>query len=249
MSRALVVGACLLVFGVSQAARAQDAVLAELYGQGVHAFFANNYRVAHDHLTSAIEQGSRDPRAYYFRGLTYAMLGRPDEAVADYKAGAALEAGAADRIYPVADSLQRVQGRLRVQLEEHRRIARLASHARALAVQKARYEELKRREADVLRNPGAAGMAPAAPGVTPPPSASDPFAGAPVEPETAPALPAEAPVEPAPAAADPFGAPAAPAAPVAPGDATTNPFGDDNPAGAPSTPAAPMAEMADPFGD
>ena len=61
-------------------AQAQDFLLAELYGQGVHHFFAREFEEAHEVLTSCIEQGSRDPRCYYFRGLTYTRLGRPDEA-------------------------------------------------------------------------------------------------------------------------------------------------------------------------
>src|SRR5688500_4313620 len=117
MNRSLVFGAVLLVGVLAGSACAQEAVLAELYGQGVHAYFARDLRTAHAVLTNAIEQGSRDPRCYYFRGLTYASLGRPDEAEADFKVGAKVETGSADRIYPVADSLQRVQGRTRLQIE------------------------------------------------------------------------------------------------------------------------------------
>src|SRR5262245_3919722 len=56
---------------------AQDSLLDDLYGRGVHAFFARNYPSAHELFTAAIKGGSRDPRAYYFRGLVYSRLGRP----------------------------------------------------------------------------------------------------------------------------------------------------------------------------
>src|SRR6188474_2476225 len=68
-----------------------DAVLEDLYGRGVHAFFARNLSQAHELLTAAINGGSRDPRAYYYRGLVYSRLGRPDEARADMRKGAELE--------------------------------------------------------------------------------------------------------------------------------------------------------------
>src|SRR5207244_12369381 len=47
----------------------QDAMLEELYGRGVHAFFAGNIRGSFDSLNAAIQSGSRDPRAFYYRGL------------------------------------------------------------------------------------------------------------------------------------------------------------------------------------
>ena len=36
----------------------QDTLLDELYGRGVHAYFARNYRGAHELLTAAITSGS-----------------------------------------------------------------------------------------------------------------------------------------------------------------------------------------------
>src|SRR5687767_285979 len=92
------------------AVRAQDAVLEELYGRGVHSFFGRDYRAAHQHLTDAINSGSRDPRAYYFRALTYARLGRPDEARSDFQTGATLEVTSGEP-FPIGRSLERIQGR------------------------------------------------------------------------------------------------------------------------------------------
>ena len=56
---------------------AQDAVLGQIYGNGVHAYFGQDYLKAHQLFTSAIEGHSQDPRCFYFRGLTLLKLGRP----------------------------------------------------------------------------------------------------------------------------------------------------------------------------
>lgn len=232
--------AALVLANLGTMVRAQDSVLAELYGQGVHAYFSGNLRQAHEMLTSAIEQGSRDPRAYYYRGLTYHRLGRPDEANADLKRGAVLEATSTDRIYPVADSLQRVQGSLRVQIENQRRMARLAVKIRQNQIEQARYQQTQQGDAAAAR-PAAPPTRGPAPAVVPaaPPAADpgDPFAaGAQVTPEKAPAKPAPAAAPPA-ADEDPFGA-------VTPSNGTS-------PAATPGTPApatpAPAPAEADPF--
>lgn len=254
MNRRIMAGACLLVASALGSVNAQEGVLAELYGQGVHAYFSNDPLTAHGLFTSAIEQGSRDPRCYYYRALCYAQLGRPDEAELDLKTGAEVEYAVTDRVYPVADSLQRVQGSSRMKIEKHRQTARLASFSKASQIQKVRYEQMKRAEQDVLRNPTRSSVpAPPAAGVVPPAAATgaeemaektDPFAGdTEVKPEKAPEKPAEPATAP-PAEADPFGAPAA--APATPAeDAKTDPFADDKPAAA-AAPPAPAAND-DPF--
>ena len=83
--------ACAVAWSLAGNTRAQDALLNDLYGLGVHAYYSNDYFRAHELLTSAVEQGSQDPRVFYFRGLTYQMLGRPDEARDDFRQGAQLE--------------------------------------------------------------------------------------------------------------------------------------------------------------
>ena len=84
MARRLV--ACSFVLAVMgctiPAAFAQDNLLDDLYGRGVHAYFSHEYQDAYSLLSDAIKSGSRDPRAYYFRGLTFARLGRPEEVAA-----------------------------------------------------------------------------------------------------------------------------------------------------------------------
>ena len=177
MARSIVYGiAVLLMLGPAVSAnRAQDSLLQEMYGQGVHAYFAGKYDQAHELFTTAIDQGSQDPRCYYFRGLAYAKLGRPDEADADYKRGAEFEAGGAAVQINVGQALQRVQGNLRLQLEEYRYSARLAARLKEVKEKKERYEQMQRNEPNVLRStppPAAASEAPKPPA----PDATDPFA-------------------------------------------------------------------------
>ena len=243
MARSIVYGiAVLLMLGPAVSAnRAQDSLLQEMYGQGVHAYFAGKYDHAHELFTTAIDQGSQDPRCYYFRGLAYAKLGRPDEADADYKHGAELEAGGAAVQINVGQALQRVQGNLRLQLEEYRYSARLAARLKEVKEKKERYEQMQRNEPNVLRG----GAPPAAASGTPQPpapDATDPFAaGAGAAP--APAA-SETPAA-APAGADPLAAPAGPAAPAA-----EDPFAEPSqPVQMPAEGAAPEAPAAaDPFG-
>ena len=143
MARSIVFGiVVLLMLGPAVSAnRAQDSLLQEMYGQGVHAYFAGKYDQAHELFSTAIDQGSQDPRCHYFRGLAYAKLGRPDEAEADYKRGAELEAGGAAVQINVGQALQRVQGNLRLQLEEYRYSARLAARLKEIKEKKERYEQ------------------------------------------------------------------------------------------------------------
>src|SRR5262245_8431619 len=82
-----------------RAASAQDPVLSELYGRGVHSYFSGRSGEASSDLTTAISLGSRDPRVYYFRGLA---TGND----ADLRMGAMLEK-ADSGTYPVAKSLER----------------------------------------------------------------------------------------------------------------------------------------------
>ncbi len=68
----LLVGGLASLFSVSLFA--QEAVLGQEYGAGVHAFFTGDYASAYEHLTTAIQGGSKDPRAFYFRGLACLKL-------------------------------------------------------------------------------------------------------------------------------------------------------------------------------
>src|SRR4051812_12452038 len=87
---------------------AQDAMLEDLYGRGVHAYFSGNLPGSFDALNTAIKSGCRDPRAFYYRGLVLNRFGRPDEARDDFRKGAELEMLGGEP-YPVGKSLERVQ--------------------------------------------------------------------------------------------------------------------------------------------
>ncbi len=201
------------------------APLARAYGVGVHAYFASDFQRAYDDLTQAIEAGSQDPRAWYFRGLAALQLGRLDEAKADFERGADLEASAAGD-WPVARSLERVQGHQRLALERHRVRARVAAMQQRSEAVRQRYRYDERRQPEVLRRVRPAGPSsdplglftddpnpgPAVEEVPPPvdPEAGEPADEAPSDgpemtlEEPAEALPAEEPVpaeEPLPAEA------------------------------------------------
>ncbi|MFO1065181.1 MAG: hypothetical protein U0892_15055 [Pirellulales bacterium] len=220
--------------GLAGAAPAQDGAFSELYGYGVHRYFAGDLQEAERVLSLVVESGTNDPRPLFFRGLTKHQLGQLDLAKVDFETGARLEA-AGKKAVNVSAALQRIQGPIRNEIELLRLNARVAQQN----------DDASRRR---TRNPTQP-----APGLIAP---ADPNAGAlppSVTPENAAAVPATpaVPVEPV-APAQPA-APATPAiTPATPPADTTNPFGDDpvQPA-APATPAAPAAPAAEPnpFGD
>ncbi|MBI3838597.1 MAG: hypothetical protein HY288_11780 [Planctomycetia bacterium] len=175
---------------------AQDAVLNELYGSGVHQYFAGNYAQAASDLTAAIDGGSKDPRAYYFRALADLRLGWQQNAKSDFQTGAALESADINQFYPVAKSLERVQGSARLALERYRAVARAEAHQRQERRNAIRYEQRKRAEVQVLRAPAPAPL-PAPLTVKPslaaeePAAVEDPFAEKEDKAESADEMPAE----------------------------------------------------------
>ncbi|ASV74194.1 hypothetical protein THTE_1592 [Thermogutta terrifontis] len=220
---------CVLAAGVAVGAAslmAQDSILSQFYGQGVHKFFARDYSGAFEDFNAAIENGSDDPRCYYFRGLTYLQLGREDEAKEDFKKGAELEMKSATKFFNVSRALERIQGRQRLLIEEYRTQARLAVMVELEKQRRARYEELRREEARVLDRS------------TPPVGIPEVTSPAPSTPAEAPAQPpATAPAQPPaqpPAATPPAPAPQQPPAPPAP--AQENPFSTEPAPAAPPQP-------------
>ena len=262
----------------ASSASAQQAVMDEFYGQGVHNFYDRDFFQAMNNLSVAIDGGSRDPRAFYYRGLAKLRSGDTHGAHADLQKGSELESADADQFYPVAKSLERVQGSDRSTLEKYRALARAQNRQRQLRRDAVRYEQRRRSEAQVLRSvpvgpaPAPLGVAPAtaigpagaAPAAAPGPAAPVP-PDAPVDdPFATPAAPAEAP-----AADDPFATPEATpaetppaAAPAETPPAAEPPAGEDPfapapgaeapaaeaPAAAAEAPATPAAEE-NPFGD
>jgi tetratricopeptide (TPR) repeat protein len=131
--------------------QAQQAVLGQLFDQGVHAYYSYDYAQAYERLTTAISAGSRDPRVYYFRGLSYLKLGHRAEAELDFRKGAELESKDINKFYDVGRALERIQGSERQLLESYRVQARMAAFKESEKLRKARYEAIKREEARVLQ--------------------------------------------------------------------------------------------------
>lgn len=124
--------------------------LAAAYGDGVHAYFAGDYERAYEDLTQAIEAGTTDPRAFYFRGLAALRQGRTDEAEADFTVGADRESAGLGA-WPVGRSLERIQGADRLRLERHRIRARVALLQRQREAEQRRYSEIEEAQPDVIR--------------------------------------------------------------------------------------------------
>lgn len=143
MVRKLTLAACLIVAGGISGSTVgnvfgQEVALEELYGRGVHRYFAGDYAKAYDELSMAIDGGITDPRAHYFRGLVLMATGRPDEARADWRVGARNESRQTLNA-AVGRSLMRVQGPARLVLEQIRQSARIAAMSEAKIRNQARY--------------------------------------------------------------------------------------------------------------
>lgn len=250
----VVTAAFLLCLASAVGAHAQDSVLADLYGRGVHAYYSYQYDQAADYLVAAIDQGSQDPRVHYYLGLVFHATGRSQEAEAEFKRGAQLEATSTDRLFDVGRALQRVQGPIRLEIENHRSAARIAARRLQQQRARARYGDLERAEQEgaLRRRPGAAPAAPPGgepPAELPPADVEEmPLEEPPAEQPPAEAAPVEDDpfaVEPAPPSARPPAEPAAPAQP-------SQPAPSDDPFGAPAeTPAAddPFGGAAEPAGE
>ena len=119
-------------------------------GGGIHAFHAGDFTRAYDDFSSAVEAGSTDPLAYYYRGLSALRLGRTDEAAADFATGAEREAldGGLRR---VSRTLERVQGPDRITLEKYRQRARLAGLQQDQEAASRRYSAIDDAGSEVLR--------------------------------------------------------------------------------------------------
>ncbi|EMB18635.1 hypothetical protein [Rhodopirellula europaea] len=232
-------------------ATAQSAVLAEIYGRGVHAYNAGNYSQAYELLSMAIDNNIRDPRAYYFRGLAANASGM-GYAEGDWQTGAELEARGGDS-RSIGRALSRIQGSQRLKLELIREKARLQALATGAARSQIRSNELSAQGQPAAQGqPSAPSRAPAMQrGATPPPApasddnpfaddlaaedavveSNDAFEGAMDNPLATEAAPADASAAPADGGASPFDAGDTPADPFAPaGDSDPfAPAGDDDP--------------------
>jgi len=244
---ALIVAACAATTTVQgQPVMTEVTALARAYGAGVHAYFSGDVQRAYDDLTQAIEAGTSDPRAWYFRGLAALKLGRVDEAEADFSTAATRETEA-DGDWAVSRSLERVQGHDRLALERHRVRARVAGYEQRKQAVERRYSQIESLQSDVLRERRPEGSSPDSAGqfgaeeVVPP------------VPETPTTAPVDEPAGPAPTDAVREPATEDPASPVEPEPAesepaTEPPMEDATPAAEaePEAPPAPAIEADDP---
>ena len=175
LSAVLVAAGSFCLLADSPSANAQNAILSEMYGRGVHSYYAGRYDDASRFLTMAIDNGIKDPRAYYFRGLVANSQGNPYEAEADWRQGAELEARVGGNV-SIGRSLARFQGPDRLKLEQLRQTARLELMAQAANRSEQRYGEIDKAAAAAA--PAAKSSAPRT-AITPPPippTAENPFA-------------------------------------------------------------------------
>jgi tetratricopeptide (TPR) repeat protein len=144
-----------------------------LTADGTEAFLTGKHKVAVQLLDVAANNGSNDPRTYYFRGLARQELGLSDEAAADYKHAIGLELHPANRIN-VDLALESVQGERRLALEKHRHEAiSTARQASDKERQQMIASLIERRAADAAAGKGGAAIANSAIGL--PPGATSPM--------------------------------------------------------------------------
>jgi tetratricopeptide (TPR) repeat protein len=153
------------------AARADEPVIKQLYGAGAHAYFAKNYKEAHELLSTAAASKTDDPRVFYFRGLAQWQLGRPDEAKQDFEKGANLEATATDDLYSVDKALERIQGKPRLAIEDARLVAKNKAAKKRITEKEERYNRIRSNEPNILE------------GLTPPAKTPAPKKAEPAEPD------------------------------------------------------------------
>jgi len=158
-------------------ATAQNAILNQLYGQGVHAYYANQLAEANEYFSMAISNGSTDPRVYYFRGIVAHAQGNTHEAESYWRQGAELEAQGRTNPF-VGRALTRFQGTPRLKLEEIRQKARLQAAAMQAARSNQRLGEIQSSPA-ITAQPPAPPAAPATPGTATPQPPATPESAAP----------------------------------------------------------------------
>ncbi len=118
-SAALIVSCCSLSGNAQQ-------VMDDVYGRGVHAYYAGQTDRSLEWLNQAIDAGSQDPRVYYYRGLATIRQtgGLVDAGIPDFEQAALLEV-TSGRVVNVGKALERIQGSTRATIEDIRLRVRL----------------------------------------------------------------------------------------------------------------------------
>ncbi|MBQ9455227.1 MAG: hypothetical protein IJU53_06115, partial [Thermoguttaceae bacterium] len=113
-------------------------IIYQTFGQGMHYFKAHDFPAAYEKFTQCIENESKNPSVYYFRGLTLINLGREDDAVLDFQDGANLEIRSTNDVQKqIGYDLQFVQGEIRLTLENYRTDAKLIAYQNARKIEAA----------------------------------------------------------------------------------------------------------------
>ena len=130
MKRIIALFSLVLVGSFTSAVNAQG-VMDEVYGRGVHAYFAGDDAKAIEWLESVIAAGSQDPRVYYFRALANIRQGGGsfETGLEDVRQAALLEI-TSGRVVNVSRALERIQGETRRQIEDVRLKVRLENKDR-----------------------------------------------------------------------------------------------------------------------
>ena len=98
----------------------QEQELAQIYSDGVHAFFRCDAHTAKQFFDNAITHGSQDPRVHFFRALTHHAMGDTVAFEDDVRMGAELEVRGSGT-FDIGRALERIQGPTRIELERIRR--------------------------------------------------------------------------------------------------------------------------------
>ena len=101
----------------------------QFYSSGVQAFNSQRYAEAIGFFNKIADSGTQDPRAFFFRGLSWSRLGHAMAATADFETAARMELTVAGQSYSVPKALERIQGRERTAIEQYRRAAKRAWEA------------------------------------------------------------------------------------------------------------------------
>lgn len=131
IASSVVVRSVVVLFGLwlllPAPAAAQPNDLEKLYGKGVHAYNDGRYDEAAAYFDEAVELGTRDPRIWYFRGIVKQTNG--GDGSEDFRKGASLEFATTGRFFDIGRSLEKIQGNVRLKIEDARRSARTAARA------------------------------------------------------------------------------------------------------------------------
>lgn len=102
------------------------------YGAGYHHYWQGDYRAALRYLDTSVEYASSDARAWYYKGLAELALGQKDVALQSLHRAVVLHERDPGKESLILKSLERIQGDLRCQLLQARRIVQSVPRMRAL---------------------------------------------------------------------------------------------------------------------